>query len=208
MEQVSHMTTDLVGVAPGAPLPVRDYRACCDVWALDEDGLVLASFLGPHTVLQSVWAQLMAGQFVELDGGTILRRQNTLPGAQEARSSTDPEGNYKVRYQRASVRFAQIEQAHLVVIAEPATLHAASGHRAYLVAPHMRGDLERFFAVWNKVVSLPARPDWARYLWEAGLRRSSIKPIAAYGCCAWSIEPQSETWSEIIWEGIEDHVLT
>ena len=130
------------------------------------------------------------------------------PGPRNQVCQLTPEGNYKVRYQRASMRFAQIEQAHLVVIAEPATLHAASGHRAYLVASQVRGDLGRFFAVWNKVVSLPARPDWARYLWEAGLRRGGIKPMAAYGCCAWSIEPQSETWSEIIRRGIEDHVLT
>ena len=189
------MSADIVGVAPAEPIAVVDYRAWCDVWAQDEDGLVLVSFLGPHTVLQALWGQLLAGQTVELEGGTILRRQH------------GSDGETKVRYQRAMVRFADIEQAHLVLVAEPATLEVGPGQRGYLLSSHERGDLERTFALWNRVVSLPARETWAQFLWEEGLRRGNVRPIAAYGCYAWAIEPETEPWEEIIQGGIEDGIL-
>ena len=114
------MTNHIVGVAPAEPIPVVDHRAYCDVWAQDEDGLVLVSFLGPHTVLQALWAHLSAGHTVELAGGTLLHRQNLAAHAEE----TEAENAYKVRYFRTVVRFVEIGQAHLVMVAEPGTWQA------------------------------------------------------------------------------------
>ena len=197
------MTTNLVGVAPAEPIAVVDYRAFCDVWAQDESGLVLVSFLGAHTVLQSLWGQLTAGHTIELAGGTILRRQNR--GAYSDESNT--EGEYAVRYARAAVRFPGINQAHLVLVAEPATVQVAPGQIGYLLASQGEGDPARFFAIWNRVVALPARSAWATVLWREGLRRDAIKPIAAYGCYAWAIDPQVDAWKNILRWGIEDGEL-
>lgn len=190
------VNADTVAVSPAEPIDVMGHRAACDVWAKDENGLVLVSFLGPHTVLQALWGQLLAGQTVELAGGVLLHRQH----------GTEEES--KVRYHRSVVRFADIEQAHLVLVAECATLAAAPGQREYLLASHEREDPERFFAFWNRAVSLPARREWAQFLWERGLRHGSVRPIAAYGCCAWAIEPEIEPWEAIIRGGIEDGILT
>ncbi len=195
------MTNHIVGVAPAEPIPVGDHRAYCDVWAQDEDGLVLVSFLGPHTVLQALWAHLSAGHTVELAGGTLLHRQNLAARAEE----TEAENAYKIRYFRTVVRFVEIGQAHLVMVAELATLQVRPGQRSYLLAAQLEGDAERFFALWNRSVPLPARESWAEYLWREGLRRGPVRPIAAYGCHAWAIEP--EPWQEIIGWGIEDGML-
>jgi len=196
---------NLLGVAPAEPLAIVGHRAFCDVWAQGEEGdnrgLVLVSFLGPYTVLQSLWAQLLAGQSVELAGGIILRRQT---------GSTQPDEPdlTPVRYHRATTRFAEIEQAHLVLVVETATLQLAAGQTGYFLAPGPQGDPERFFDYWNRIVPLPARPAWAPYLWGEGLRKGSIRPIAAYGCQCWAIDPATELWSEIIRAGIEDEHLT
>jgi len=201
------MTTNIIGVAPDEPIPIAGYRAFCDAWVQDEDhtasGLVLVSFLGPHTVLQALWGQLIAGQSLELEGGTILHRQHKAAGADDGASASP-----NVRYHRAATRFAEIEQAHLVLVAEAATLQVTPGHRSYLLAARPEGDHQRFFAFWNRTVPLPARPTWAPYLWEEGLRRRTVRPLAAYGCHGWAIEPEVELWSEIIRVGVENDILT
>ena len=201
------MNNSLLAVAPAEPIAVVDFRAFCDAWAQDEDGLVLVSFLGPHTVLQALWGHLTAGHVVELEGGTLLRRQTRVAQAEEQSAATPAGGEYMVRYHRAAVRFAPIGQAHLVMVAEPATVHVGPGQRAYLLAAQPSGEPERFFALWNRAVPLPARTNWAPYLWQEGLRRGPVRPIAAYGCQAWAIEPQTQAWQEILRWGIEDGEL-
>ena len=164
--------------------------------------MVLISILGPHTVLQAVWGVLIAGQVIELNDGTILHRQLDLKAAEENGSETTG-----LRYQRAVARFSDIEQAHLVMIAGKATVQMEPGQRSYLLAADLHGDPERFFAFWNRTVPIPARRAWAPYLWEAGLRQGVVRPIAAYGCHVWAIDPQPEAWSEIIRKGVVDHKL-
>jgi hypothetical protein len=198
------MTDKLVGVDPAEPIPVIDYRAFCDVWAQDESGLVVVSFLGAHTVVKSLWGHLTAGHTIELAGGTVLRRQNRCAYSDES----NPEGEYAVRYARAVVRLAGINQTHLVMVAEPATVQAAPGQIGYLLASQDDGDPARFFALWNRVVALPARSAWATYLWAEGLRHGAITPIAAYGCYVWAINPLVEPWQDILRGGIEDGALT
>ena len=197
------MDKEIVGVVPAAPIGIVGYRAHCDAWAQDEErGMVLISLLGPPTVLQAVWGVLIAGQVIELADGTILHRQLDLKGAEE--SVARDTGS---RYQRAAVRFNDIEQAHLVMIAGTATLQVEPGQRSYLLAADSHGDPERFFAFWNRAVPMPAREPWVPYLWEQGLRHGVVRPIAACGCHAWVIEPQPDAWSEIIRRGVVDHIL-
>jgi len=197
------MNSQMIGVAPAEPIPVVGYRAHCDVWALDENGLVLISLLGPHTVLQALWAQITAGHTVELANGTLLHRQNEAVHTEER----EDEQACKIRYFRSVVRFPDIGQAHLVMVAEPATLLVRPGRRSYLLAAQGEGDPERFFALWNRSVPLPARRSWAEYLWTEGLRCGAVRIIQAYGCHAWAIEPEVEPWQEIIRWGIEDEML-
>ena len=197
------MDKELIGVAPAEPIGIVGYRAHCDAWAQDgESGMVLISLLGPHTVLQAVWGVLIAGQVIELSDGTMLHRQLDLKEAQE-----DGTGTTGLRYQHSIARFSEIEQAHLVMIAGTATVQMEPGQRSYLLAADLHGDPARFFAFWNRTVPIPARRAWAPHLWEAGLRQGVVRPIAAYGCHAWAIEPQPETWSEIIRKGVLDHLL-
>jgi len=198
------MNASLIAVAPAAPIAVVDYRAHCDAWAQDEEGLVLVSFLGPHTVLQALWGHLTAGNTIELEGGTLLHRQKRTAGTEEQSA----EGGYMVRYHRAAMRFAAIGQAHLVMVAEPATLQVVPGQRVYLLAAQPTGDPARFFALWNRALPLPARASWAPYLWREGLRRGAVRPIPAYGCYAWALEPQPDPWQDILRWGIEDGELS
>ena len=197
------MESELIGVAPAEPIGIVGYRASCDAWAQDEEsGMVLVALLGPHTVLLAVWGQLIAGQVIELSDGTILHRQFGAKESEETDSAAA-----KIRYQRSVVRFSHIEQAHLVMIAGSATLQVDPGQRSYLLAADLHGDRDRFFAHWNRSVPIPARQAWAPHLWEAGLRQSVVRPIAAYGSHAWAIEPQPEAWSEIVQRGVVDHKL-
>ncbi len=197
------MTTPITGVSPLAPVTVGGHRGWCDAWAQDEAGLVLASFLGPVTVLQAIWGHLVAGHYVELEGETFLHRQHTVAYFE----GEADKGEYKVRYHHTIVRFPQLEQGHLVMVAEPATLMVEPGQTGYLLAAQEDGDPGRFFALWNRLVPLPARQEWALYLWREGLRRECLRPIEAGGCHAWAIEPQTEPWVEIIRQGIESKVL-
>ena len=199
------MDKELIGVAPAEPIGIVGYRAGCDAWAQNAESgseMVLVSLLGPHTVLLAVWGQLIAGQVIELHDGTILHRPIDMKESEETGSGTTA-----VRYQRSVARFSDIEQAHLVMIAGSATIQVDPGQRSYLLAADLHGDPDRFFAHWNRTVPIPARSTWAPYLWEAGLRRGVVRPIAAYGCYAWAIEPHPEPWSEIIRKGVEDHIL-
>ncbi len=150
-----------------------------------------------------MWGHLTAGHTIELAGGTVLRRQNRCAYSDES----NPEGEYAVRYARAAVRLAGINQTHLVMVAEPATVQVAPGQIGYLLASQGEGDPARFFALWNRVVALPARSAWATYLWTEGLRRGAITSIAAYGCHAWAIDPQIDAWRNILRWGIEDGEL-
>jgi len=197
------MDNELIGVTPATPIGIAGYRARCDVWAQDEEsGMVLISLLGPHTVLQAVWGVLIAGQTIELTDGTTLHRQSDLKQIEEGGPGTG-----KIRYHRSITRFSDIEQAHLVMTAETAIIQVEPGQRSYLLAADLQGDPDRFFAFWNRTVPLPARLSWAPYLWEAGLRQSVVRPIAAYGCHAWAIEPRPEQWSEIIRKGVVSQLL-
>ena len=197
------MNANFVAVAPAEPISVVDYRAYCDAWVQHEDGLALVSLLGPHTVLQALWGHLTAGHIVELEDGTLLHRQSRASDTEEQSA----EEGYMVRYHRAAVRFADIGQAHLVMVAEPATLQVGPGQCAYLLAAQPAGDPERFFMLWNRAMPLPARAAWAMYLWREGLRRGAVRPIPAYGCHAWAIEPQLDPWKDILRWGIEDGEL-
>ena len=199
------MDKELIGVTPAEPIGITGYRAHCDAWAQDAEsgaGMVLISLLGPHTVLQAVWGQLIAGHVIELNDGTTLHRQ-----LGENRSEECASGTAGIRYQRSVVRFSDIEQAHLVMIAGTATIQVEPGQRSYLLAADWHGNPDRFFAFWNRSVPIPARRAWAPHLWEAGLRQSVVRPIAAYGSHAWAIEPQPEAWSEIVQRGVVDHKL-
>ena len=186
------VTRRTIAVSPSEPVLISGYRAWCDAWAQDDEGagLILASFLGPHTVVQALWAILVAGQPLELADRTILRRQQR-------------EDAPKTRFLKQAVRFSEIEQAHLVMVAESATLQVTPGSTGYLLGQ----DPTRFFAIWNRVLPLPARGPWATFLWAEGLRLECVRPIRSYGCQAWAIEPEVETWSQILQGGIEDNVL-
>ena len=199
------MDIELIGVRPAAPIGIVGYRAGCDAWAQDAEsgsGMVLVSLLGPHTVLLAVWGQLIAGQVIELNDGTILHRPLGLKESEESGSGTTA-----VRYQRSVARFSDIEQAHLVMIAGTATIQVEPGQRSYLLTAGPLGDPARFFAFWNRTVPIPARRAWSPYLWSEGLNHGVVRPIAAYGSHAWAIEPQAEPWSEIIRKGVVDHKL-
>jgi len=197
------MDKEIVGVAPAAPIGIVGYRAHCDAWAQDEESsMALLSLLGPHTVLHAVWGVLIAGQVIELADGTTLQRQTGRNERDEDNPATPG-----VRYPRAVARFSDIEQAHLVMIAGTATLQVEPGQRSYLLAAGSHGDPARFFALWNRTVPIPARPTWAPYLWEEGLRHGVVRPIAAYGCHAWAVEPQADAWGEIIQRGVESRIL-
>lgn len=197
------MDIELIGVAPAAPIGIVGYSAHCDAWAQDtESGMILISLLGPHTVLQAVWGVLIAGQVIELSDRTTLHRQLDLKAAEE-----NGPGATGLRYQHSIARFSDIEQAHLVMIAGTATVQVEPGQRSYLLTADWQGDPARFFAFWNRSVPIPARQAWAPHLWEAGLRHGVVRPIAAYGCHAWAIEPQAELWSEIIRKGVLNHLL-
>jgi len=185
-------------VSPAHPVLVSGYRASCDVWACDDqagNGLVLVSFLGVYTVIQALWGTLVAGRALELQDHTTLRR---IPKGENK--------SHPTRYRHTITRFPQIEQAHLVMVAQSATLQVQSGERGYLIAANEPAS-DRFFAVWNRCLTLPARSVWAPFLLKEGLRHGCVRPIAGYGCHAWAIEPAVETWASTIQGGIEDGVL-
>lgn len=193
--------SELVGVAPAEPLEVARYRSVyCDAYAMDmnsvHNGLVMASFVGPVTALKSLWASLVQGQRVSLQ-----TRDYFALWCQPDRQGTK-ENPIDVRYLRTIERLPDTEQAHLVFIIESATLQVRYGMTAYHLSAGPEPELDRFFALWNKAVQLPARPEWAGYLWERGRYLRGIVPCKAYGCHCWLISPELHHWAAIIRDGL------
>jgi len=182
-------------VCPSDPVPIIGYRAYCDAWANDDQGLVMASFLGPITVLKSVWAHLVGQRSIELADGTWLWCQDRMLASKDKES---------IRYMRSIERFPGIEQAHLVLVIESATLQVRQGQKAYVLASDPFGpEMERFFAFWNRVLPLPARESWSEYMWNEALDRHLVRSLGCYGCHGWSVNPEVEPWWEIIRDGIQ-----
>jgi len=188
---------------PAEPVQVGGYRCWSDAYAQADEGFVFASLLGAATVVEAVWSYLVAASGVGLTNDVFLSR------ALEMQSTRDKDKTLKVHYRKTAIRLPESEAAHLLVVSELATLSGVSRELpAYLIADNPAGDLDRFWAFWNKLVPLPALADWAGFLWKVGLRHELIKPVAeVHGCYAWEIAPDTGEWGKLLTGGIEDGVL-
>ena len=194
-------------VAPARPLNVAGFRAWVDVCAVADEGLALVSLLGAQTVVEALWAYLVASdQVIELEGGARLRRMRPL--ARQGGRGDEPTTR-EVRYRKQTARLPECGAVHLVLAADVATLEgAAMGWSAFLVTATEAGDRERFWTLWNRISPLPALPEWADYLWCEGLRRGLISALpSAWGCCAWRIAPDKTGWQAVIEGGLQDGAL-
>ncbi len=187
------------------PVQVGGYRCRVDAYAADDDGFVFASLLGAVTVVEAVWAYLVVSH-----GGVELANHVSLSRIPERQSLRDEDAMVKTRYRKSVARLPDSEATHLLVVAETAMLPGVNPDiPAYLISDSPDGDLLRFFAIWDKLLPFPARPEWAEFLWKAGLRRNLISPLPeTHGCHTWKIIPDRDTWQTIVTGGVEDGALT
>jgi len=185
------------------PVQVGGYRCWVDAYAISDAGFVFASLLGAQTVVEAVWAYLVGSSGLELANHVSLSR------LREQRSRRDENETVKVRYRKSAARLPDSEAAHLLVVADTATLPGVNPDLpAYLISDNPDGDLSRFFAIWDKLLPFPAHSTWSDFLWQAGLRWQLIKPLPeTRSCHAWEIIPDRDTWQTILAGGVEDGAL-
>lgn len=191
------------------PVQVAGYRCWADAYAVSEDGFVFASLLGAVTVTEAVWAYLVGSSGLELANGVALSRILDRPSMRQDEHGEPVDEAIKVHYRKTVARLPDSEAAHTLVVAETATLPGVNPDiPAYLISDSPAGDLPRFFAIWDKLLPIPARPAWADFLWKSGLRWGLIAPLPeTRGCHAWQITPDRDTWQTLITGGVEDGAL-
>lgn len=112
---------------------------------------------------------------------------------------------YHLSYERKLVRLPVGTEVGL--IAQDATVDARYGRFGYLVffpdAPKEQRQA-LFFHMWGCVTGLPARREWTPLLWTVGLKMGLIKPLSAYNCKGWRIDPRRDLpdgkpgWSRVL----------
>ncbi len=142
--------------------------------------LVYLSLVGFRTAVRGIWAALMSNRWLEVDGRSIHRGP--------------------VKYQRITIRLPEQGLDHLVLIHPQATLKFMEpGKPFYVFSETEEPALARFLAMLDKATRTPLLPDWARVLYQHGLKRDLIEALdASRGTHAWKVEASDEAWLELV----------
>ena len=68
-----------------------------------------------------------------------------------------------------------------------------------------------FYPMLNRCLAVPVLPEWSEYLWVCGRERDLITLLdkgEGQGYAAWKVKPDSESWEQIVSEGLRQQRLT
>jgi hypothetical protein len=177
--------------------------ADCIGWAYlpaasqDNDGpvheLVYLSGVGPQKKLKAAWATLMDKK----------RDMIKVPSAVNA-----------VRFDMINTRRIEGTKVYDTFwndepLPESGMAHLVIQHRS-LLAPrtnqpflHLVGadgtpHLSLFAWQLDRASTLPIKPAWAEQLWQGGIDAGAILRLPSYGCQAYWVRPNEDTWSELV----------
>jgi len=180
------MSTPLLGVSFNHNIFRVSYRglhAWCTGCAGDPEGTVYVSLIGRVTAVTGIWAAFQ--QRAPLDTGVHLPIYK-LPNMEGA------------KYHTIRVRLPESDWLHLVLLHSQATMNNLPDQDFYILSATKGPPLEAFWVQWNNALPLPALPEWARRLWEAGISEKLITRCLSKGTICWKVDANLRYWQEIV----------
>ncbi len=155
-------------------------------------GVVYLSLVGYRASVRAIWAALVGGQLVDLNGDQWLRRIAEMP------------------YRTHAVALPENGLTHFTMLSVQATRFLERAQPFYVLREE-RDDtarlLQRFVGLFDLAVGVPVQPQWAAELWRAGLSEKwgLITPCPdARRIEAWRVEADNDAWLALLKEGIQD----
>lgn len=156
----------------------------CVGYAADGAALVYFSSIGPKAANRALWAALM-------EGGISVAYQNY----------------YRLRdtpYLHTQVSLPESGGDHLVILSKQASLQMEPGKDFYVLSATSMPPYQRFYALLDRALVLPLRPEWAELVWKAARGRELIEPqVRVSGCAMWLVKADVEKWTELLQTGIK-----
>lgn len=159
----------------------------------EEKSLVYLEMVGAKQAVKANWAALVGGGKVHwVDGRTIIlegmkrhvRLQKTLPCGWV---------DWILLHKQASLKEMNPDQPFYLLDDGSAPL------------PPL------FYPMLNRCLAVPVLPEWSDYLWLCGRERELITLLdkgEGQGYAAWKVKPDSESWEQIVSEGLCQQRLT
>ncbi len=155
-------------------------------------GVVYLSLVGYRASVRAIWAALVGGQLVDLNGDQWLRRIAEMP------------------YRTHAVALPENGLTHFTMLSVQATRFLERAQPFYVLREE-RDDtarlLQRFVGLFDLAVGVPVLPHWAAELWRAGLSQEYrlIESCAqAAGIAAWKADADADAWLALIQAGVQD----
>lgn len=151
-----------------------------------EEQVIYLSMVGYRTANKALWAALMESRNALQIGSKVLARR--MPG----------------QYLHDEKPLPDIGMANMILLHHQASvLHNEPNMEFYVLCDVQHTAIEeRFFAMLNRAVSLPMRPEWTHFMMDWGSRNGVINPIRGKGITGFSVNPDADYWMACIKEGI------
>ena len=159
----------------------------------EEKSLVYLEMVGAKQSVKANWAALVGGgKYHYVDGHTIIldgmkrhvRLQKTLPCGWV---------DWILLHKQASLKEMNPDQPF------------------YLLDDGTEPIPPLFYPMLNRCLAVPVLPEWSTYLWVCGRERELITLLdkgEGQGYAAWKVKPDSESWEQIVSEGLRQQRLT
>jgi len=155
--------------------------------------LVYLSGVGPQKKLKAAWATVM-----DHKRDTIKVPGSGSAGRFDLINTRRLEGAKVYETFWNEEPLAESGMAHLV-IQHRSLLNPRTGQPfLHLVGADGTPHLSRFAWQLDQASTLPIKPGWAERLWSTGLDAGAIVRLPSYGCAAYWVRPDEESWSELV----------
>jgi len=162
-----------------SPISFAGLAGYCTGWAGDEQGTVYASFIGRQTAVTGIWAAFQDHEVLSIMDAEL--RKLEVEGA---------------KYHTLKTRLPESGWMHLVLLHTQATVYNLPDEDFYVIDDDRR--LQRFWAMWNRALPLPASPEWTARLWDLGRSYGLIYQLPAQGVQCWKVEADHDAWLRIL----------
>ena len=155
--------------------------------------LLFGSFIGRYPMLRAFWAGVQDAKKNRVSmGWRAPGNWNRTIGA----TRKSGKEQYLTFWNDSPLALAG-SYAHLVILHRSALQPTTNTPFFHLSMDNQEPDLHHFYLQLDRVLTLPIIPAWSEALWQLGLERKAIKPMAAHNCKGWWVEPYENVWAEI-----------
>ena len=170
---------------------VQDY----ETWWPKKGPMLYGSFTGKYPMLKAFWAGFNDGSKERV---SLTYRQSTSSSDRSVASKRLPGSDvYFTFWNQQPLQMAGT-YAHLL-IAHRSALQPAPGQDFLHLSPDNLGaDLGHFYRQLDAVLALPLVEAWTPQLWDVGLSKKLIVPVATHNAKAWWITSNEIRWARVV----------